>query len=157
MVVAISLLVCSQRTNQFSKCEGNRIGKLSKLLDWRREWCVPGTLSYADFVDNAAIMQLPLWMLVENHSELCMRMNAEPILRGAAPRCSADLLQWAAAQGMTRNQLSSVQGCLTFLGHQLQHTTSSKKPALGPQISASQVLSLHPCCWVCFPPRLERH
>lgn len=59
-------------------------------------------------------------------------MNGEPIWRGAAPRCSADLLQWAAAHSMTRDQQSSVQGCLIFLDHQLQHTTSGKNPALGP-------------------------
>lgn len=135
MVVAISLPVCKQRTSQFSKCDGNRMEKLSKLLDWRREWCVPGTLSYTDFVDSAAITYLPLRMLVENHSELYMRMNAEP-MRGAAPRCTADLLQWAAAQGVTRDQQSSVQGSPAFLGHQLQHTTSSKKPALGRSMAA---------------------
>lgn len=149
--------MCRQRTSEFSKWEGNGMGKLRKLLDWRRECCVPGTLSYTDFVDHAAITYLPLWRLVENHSELYMRTNAEPIWKGAAPRCSADLLQWAAAQGRTGDQQSSVQGCLTFLGHQLQHTTSSKHLTQGPQISGSQVPSLHPCCWVCFTPRLERH
>lgn len=157
MVVPISLLTCRQRTSQFSKCEGNRMGNLSKLLDWRRELCVPGTLSYTDFIGNVAITYLPWWMLVENHSELYMRMNAEPIWRGASPRCSADLLQWAATQGMTRDQQSSFQECPTFLGQQLQHTTSGKNTALGPLINGSQVLSLHPCCWVWFAPRLEKH
>lgn len=151
MVVAISLPVCKQRTSQFSKCDGNRTEKLIKLLDWRREWCVPGTLSYTDFVDSAAITYLPLQMLVENHSELYMRMNAEP-MRGAAPRCSADLLQWAAAQGMTRDQqrVSGLPGPPTAAHHKQQKACSG-------QINGSQVLSLHPCCWVCFPPRLGRH
>lgn len=56
MVETIALLVCRQRTSQFSKCERNRMGKLTKLLDWRREWCVPGTLWYTSFVDNPAII-----------------------------------------------------------------------------------------------------
>lgn len=60
---------------------------------------MPGTLSYTDFVDNVAITYLPLRMLVENSSKLYMRLNAEAVLRGARARCSADLLQWDAAQG----------------------------------------------------------
>lgn len=105
VVIVISLLMCRQRTSQFWKWKANGMEKLSKLLDCRRKWCVPGTLSYTDFVDNTAITYLPLWILVENHSELYMRMNTEPIWRGAAPRCSA---QWAAAQGKTRDQQSRV-------------------------------------------------
>lgn len=107
--------MCGQRTSQFSKCEGNRRGKLRKLLDWRREWCVPSTLSHTDFIEKAAITYLPIWMLVENSSKLNMRRSTECTLRGAPIRYE----QNSAGQGP--------RASLTILSNQIWHTTGGKK------------------------------
>lgn len=58
--------VGEKKKKTVSKCEEIGIGKLHKMLDCRREWCIPSTLSHTSFVDSTVWTYLPLWMLIDN-------------------------------------------------------------------------------------------
>lgn len=131
------------------------MGKLSKLLDWRREWFVPGSLSYTDFVDYVAIIYLPLWMLV-HYTWGRMLILSWGVLQPGAQLTSCSGMKHRASVRKSQAQQSSAQGHLWPSWPPTAALQVTKNLLWGRRNNSSQMLWLHPHRGVCSLPRLER-